>query len=548
MLYTSPYPDLSIPNVDLPTFMFSYTKQHTVYGKDPKLVAVVNGTQSLSFAELEARTEAFASGLYHNARFRRGDILAIVLPNTSFYQIVSLGTQMVGGVVTTANPAYTPRELAHQLKATRAKVVVTLVSSIPVIKEALKIAQLDIPDSHILTVDGDGNTVDKISLQQPFPRVHLTTESEVNSTPSFIVFSSGTSGAPKGVVLSHRNMVANALQFLDINQRDSALTKVTRTKFQRRWLQVLPMFHIYGILTNNISILSGGVVVIMDKFDFLSFCALIQDHKIDTVYVAPPIILALVKSPEVEKFDLGSLLFINSGAAPLSKELQVEAERSLGVFVTQGYGMSESSPGVCRSVSGSNSPGSIGQLCANTEAKFLDDDGQLVGVNQVGELCIRGPQVMIGYLDNEKATAETVTSDGFLLTGDIGYIDPNGNIYITDRKKELIKYKGFQIPPAELEGLLTDHPAVVDAAVIPVYDEARATELPKAYVVVRPGSNSPSVCSEIQEWLGARVVDYKRLRGGVELIEAIPKSATGKILRRVLKDLEAKRRELHPKL
>ncbi|KAJ2238738.1 hypothetical protein GGI13_008254, partial [Coemansia sp. RSA 455] len=253
MLYTSPYPDLSIPNVDLPTFMFSYTKQHTVYGKDPKLVAVVDGTQSLSFAELEARTEAFASGLYHNARFRRGDILAIVLPNTSFYQIVSLGTQMVGGIVTTANPAYTPRELAHQLKVTRAKIVVTLVSSIPVVKEALQIAQLDIPDSHILTVDGDGNTVDKISSQRPFPRVHLTTESEVNSTPSFIVFSSGTSGAPKGVVLSHRNMVANALQFLDINQRDSALTKVTRTKFQRRWLQVLPMFHIYGILTNNIS-------------------------------------------------------------------------------------------------------------------------------------------------------------------------------------------------------------------------------------------------------------------------------------------------------
>ncbi|KAJ2375066.1 hypothetical protein H4S02_008345, partial [Coemansia sp. RSA 2611] len=201
MLHASPFPDLSIPSLDLPTFMFSYTKQHTVYGKDPKLVAVVDGAQSLSFRELEARTEAFASGLYHNVGFRRGDILAVVLPNTSYYQIVSMGTQMVGGVVTTANPAYTPRELAHQLKATRAKVVVTLVSSIPAVKEALQIAQLDIPDSHILTIDGEINTVDKVSTQRPFPRVYLTTESEAKNTPSFIVFSSGTSGAPKGVVL-----------------------------------------------------------------------------------------------------------------------------------------------------------------------------------------------------------------------------------------------------------------------------------------------------------------------------------------------------------
>ncbi|KAJ2811993.1 hypothetical protein FBU31_007667, partial [Coemansia sp. 'formosensis'] len=237
MLYTSPFPDLCIPNLDLPTFMFSYIKQHTVYGKDPKLVAVVDGAQSLSFTELEARTKAFASGIYHNAGFRRGDILAIALPNTSLYQVVSLGTQMVGGIVTTANPAYTPRELAHQLKATRAKVIVTLLSSVPTIKEALQIAQLDIPDSCILTIDGQINTVDNISSQQPFPRVHLTTESEVKNTPSFIVFSSGTSGAPKGVVLSHRNMVANALQFLDVSQRDLALMRATQTKFQRRWLQ-----------------------------------------------------------------------------------------------------------------------------------------------------------------------------------------------------------------------------------------------------------------------------------------------------------------------
>ncbi|KAJ1819139.1 hypothetical protein LPJ56_001649, partial [Coemansia sp. RSA 2599] len=313
-------------------------------------------------------------------------------------------------------------------------------------------------------------------------------------------------------------------------------------KKQRRWLQVLPMFHIYGILIINVTILTGASVVFMDKFDFLGFCGLLQNHKIDTVYVAPPIILALAKSPVVKKYDLSSLVYINSGAAPLSKELQTEAEQKLGVYVTQGFGMSETSPLVARSSAGTSVPGSVGPLCPNTEAVIYDEGGKPVGPNQVGELCVRGPQVMVGYLNNKQATDETIQSDGYLHTGDIGYIDDAGNIFITDRKKELIKYKGFQIPPAELEGLLTDHPAVIDAAVIPVYDESRVSEIPKAFVVVSPDSKKPGIEKDIADWLASRVVDYKRLRGGVEVIDAIPKSSTGKILRRVLKDLEKSRR------
>ncbi|KAJ2001486.1 hypothetical protein H4R26_004110 [Coemansia thaxteri] len=548
MLHTSPYPDLDIPNLDLPTFVFSHAKRFTVYGKDPKLVALVDGAQSLSFAELEAQTEAFASGLYNKVGLRRGDILAAILPNTILYQVVAMGTHMIGGVVTTANPAYTPRELAHQLQVTQAKVVVTVRASIPVVKEALRIGQLSIPDDRILTIDGEGGSVRQVLSQQPFPRVFLTTKHEADTTPSFIVFSSGTSGVPKGVVLSHKNMVANMVQFLSTDRCDKKLMEATRAKFQRRWLQVLPMFHIYGILISNVSILSGGVNVIMEKFDFSGFCALIQEHKIDTVFLAPPVILALTKSPEVKKYDLSSLLYLNSGAAPLSKELQGEAELKLGAFVTQGFGMSESSPLVARSVSGSSVLGSVGPLVPNTVAKFADDNGIQVGVNQIGELCVKGPQIMIGYYNNEQATAKTVSSDGFLHTGDIGYIDSNGNIFITDRKKELIKYKGFQIPPAELEGLLTDHSAVVDAAVIPVYDEKRASEVPKAFIVVRPDAIKPNVGQEVREWMDARVVDYKKLRGGIELIEAIPKSATGKILRRVLKDMETMRSKQAPRL
>ncbi|KAJ1830765.1 hypothetical protein LPJ73_008215 [Coemansia sp. RSA 2703] len=305
------------------------------------------------------------------------------------------------------------------------------------------------------------------------------------------------------------------------------------------------MFHIYGILVLNVSILSGSLVVIMNKFSFPGFCQLIQDYKIDTTYVAPPIILALAKSTETKKYNLSHLVYINSAAAPLSSELQVETEQKLGVFVTQGYGMSEAGPLVSRSSSGSIYSGSVGPVCSNTEVMFLDKNNIPVGVNQVGELCVKGPQIMIGYYKNKEATDEAIQSDGYLHTGDMGYIDSAGNIYITDRKKELIKYKGFQIPPAELEGLLTEHPAVVDAAVIPIYDDTRVSEIPKAFVVLQPGITASDAVQDICNWLAERVADYKRLRGGIEVIDAIPRSATGKILRRVLKDLESERRKQH---
>ncbi|KAJ2661467.1 hypothetical protein IWW48_002450 [Coemansia sp. RSA 1200] len=547
MIFKSQTPDIEIPSVDLPTFMFSYLHKNTIYGREPNRTAVLDRMESLSLAELESKTQAFASGLYNKLRVRQGDIVATILPNTSFYPIATMGAQMIGGIVTTANPAYTPRELAHQLNVTKAKAIVTVQACMSTVKEALQLAGLAIPNNNILTIDGENNVRDIFSAQG-FPRVYLKTKDEAQNTPAFIVFSSGTSGKPKGVVLSHTNMVSNALQFLEIDRRDKDLITALQDKQQRCWLQVLPMFHIYGILISNVSLLTGSLNVIMEKFDFAEFCSFIQSHRVDTVYLAPPIILALTKSPLTKKYDISSLKFINSGAAPLTKELQVEAEKSLGVYVTQGYGMSETSPLVSRSLCNSGKPGSAGQICPNTEAVFVDEDGKNVGVGQIGELCVRGPQIMIGYYKNKEATDDALRSDRFLCTGDIGFIDTTGHVFITDRKKELIKYKGFQVAPAELEGLLVDHPDVVDAAVIPIYDRTRATELPKAFVVVRPESKRPGIENDIIEWAADRVVDYKRLRGGVELIDAIPKSATGKILRRVLKDLEAERLKQIPKL
>ncbi|KAJ2768200.1 hypothetical protein IWQ56_003032 [Coemansia nantahalensis] len=543
MIWTSSYAELEIPDADIPTFYFEYAKQHSVYGRQPGRTAIVDGEQSLTFAQLEHSTAAFASGLHHGLGFAPGDMLAVLLPNTAYFPVAAMGALMAGGVVTTANPAYTEHELAHQFQLTEPKVVVTKQASVPVVRKALAIAGLALPDACIVTVDGGAHDIRAVFSERPFPRVHLRGRGEAARTTAFIVFSSGTSGKPKGVALSHTNIIANALQFFATYAQDTALHAVTSHLTERRWLQVLPMFHIYGILVSNVCVLSGAAMVIMEKFDFVGFCSLIERHRIDTVYVAPPVILAMVKSPVTRKFDLSSLKSMCSGAAPLTKELEIEAEQKLKVFVHQGYGMSETSPIVSRSLCGQGAPGSAGRLCPNTEAIFVDDSGARLGPGQVGELCVRGPQVMLRYYKNAQATAETLDGDGFLHTGDIGYICDKGNLYITDRKKELIKYKGFQVAPAELEGLLLDHPAVADAAVIPVYSEEQATELPKAYVVVHPDAKKPGIEEAIGKWVAERVVAYKKLRGGIELIGAIPKSATGKILRKDLRALEAAKRK-----
>lgn len=527
-MFASSFPALDIPSVDLPTLLFTYCRQNTHYGTQSSLTAVSDRHHQLTFDDFESLARQFASGLYHHLGFRRQDKLATILPNLAMYPVVTMGALMAGGVVTTANPQYNAQELAHQLQLTRPKVVVTVEEKLGMVNEALKTAKCQ---AKVLSIEKD---VPKVLCQRQFLRVCLKTLEEARDTPAFIVFSSGTSGQPKGVVLSHRNMVSNCLQFLSVDQSDQELQRATSGLKQRQWMQVLPMFHIYGLMVFNVNLLSGGCVRILEQFEFISFLKTIEKHRIDTVYVPPPIILALTKSPATKKYDLSSLVYLNSGAAPLGKELQAEAEAKLNAFVTQGYGLSETSPLVCRSLSGKFCKrGSIGQLAPNTEALFLDENDQPVNVGETGELCVRGPQVMLGYYENPSATREALQEGGLLRTGDIGYIDNDGDIFITDRKKELIKYKGFQIPPAELEFLLIEHPAVSDAAVIPVYDESRATELPKAYVVLKDPKTDPNA---IRQWLDQKVVDYKRLRGGIEVIPEVPKSATGKILRRVLKD------------
>ncbi len=276
----------------------------------------------------------------------------------------------------------------------------------------------------------------------------------------------------------------------------------------------------------------------MAKFDLEKFCRIIQEHKITFAYIVPPVVLLLGKHPIVEKYDLSSLRMLNSGAAPLTQELVETVYARLKVPIKQGYGLSETSPTTHTQDwhSWSNTIGSVGRLLPNQTAKYMSPSETEVPAGEIGELWIKGPNIFQGYHNNPAGTANALTEDGYFKTGDVGYQDTEGNFYITDRVKELIKYKGFQVPPAELEGLLASHPKINDVAVIGIYKNDEATEVPRAYVVPAPGVEGGKKTEEdIKTWLQAKVAHHKRLRGGVRFVDEIPKSASGKILRRVLK-------------
>jgi len=276
----------------------------------------------------------------------------------------------------------------------------------------------------------------------------------------------------------------------------------------------------------------------MAKFELERFCAIIQDFKITYSYAVPPVVLQLAKNPIVDKYDLSSIKMMNSGAAPLTHEIVDALYTSRKLKVKQGYGLSETSPTTHTQPweDWQKTVGSVGRLLPNQTAMYMSPEGNEVPAGQTGELWVKGPNVFLGYLNNPEGTKHALTEDGYFKTGDVGHQDKDGNFYITDRVKELIKYKGFQVPPAELEGVLLAHPHIDDVAVIGVYNKAQATEIPRAYVVPKKGvPGTPETEKIIVDWLATKVAHHKRLRGGVRFIDEVPKTASGKILRRVLK-------------
>ena len=513
-VFRSPYPDAVVPDASFTEFVLARAGE---WGEKP---ALIDGTGVTSYAELAGSVRRVAAGLAARG-FRKGDVFAVYSPNLPEYAVAIHAVATLGGVVTTANPLYTADEFASQLNDAGAKYLLTVPPFLETARQAASRARIE--EVFVLGEAEGATPFSALMHDGPVPDVRIEPREDL----LFLPYSSGTTGRPKGVMLTHHNVVANVAQTI----AHSDVVRETDIV-----IAVLPFFHIYGLsVVLNASLRIGATVVTMPRFALEGFLKSIQDHRATVVFAVPPIVLALAKHPLVDSYDLSSVRVIFSGAAPLDGDLSLACEQRLGCPpLRQGYGMSEASPVTHISDPALIKPGAIGPVVPNTECVIVDiESGASLGTNEQGEVWVRGPQVMKGYLNRPDATAATVDGNGWLKTGDIGYVDEDGHLTIVDRLKELIKYKGFQVAPAELEAVLLSHPRVSDAAVIGSPDE-EAGEVPKAFVVTTGEAASPE---EVMTFVAERVAPHKKVRR-LEFIEEIPKSPSGKILRRVLVERE----------
>lgn len=503
-----PLPDVDIPRVAVGPFVLERARE---WGERPALVDGPSG-RVLTYAGLDDQTRRMSAGLVQRG-FIRGDKLALLAPNGPEYGVAFHAATFAGGAVTTINPVFNTEEIAKQLLDAQPRVLVTVQA---VAEQARKAAgDTSVEQMYVIGEDSFAALQDAEPLSE---QVAVDPAVDLAALP----YSSGTTGHPKGVMLTHRNLVAN------LCQAQAALP----LKPSDVVIGVLPFFHIYGMtLILNLTLRMGATIVTMPRFDLEGFLRAIQEHRVTRAYVVPPILLMLAKDPRVDDFDLSSLELVTCGAAPLGAELELACAQRLRCRVCQGYGMTESSPVSHSAVDGREiKAGTIGMPVPNLECRIVD---AATGEDtERGELWMRGPNIMKGYLNNDAATRATLDADGWLRTGDVATVDADGYFSIVDRVKELIKYKGFQVAPAELEAIIITHPQVADVAVIPIADE-EAGEVPKA-LVVRSGELTGE---DLRAYVAQRVSGYKQIRA-VEFVDEIPKSPSGKILRRVLKDRE----------
>lgn len=512
-----------VPPVDLPIHD-AVLARAAEFGELPALVDGMDGT-TLTYDQVDRFHRRVAAALAE-AGVRKGDVLALHSPNTVAFPLAFYGATRAGATVTTVHPLATAEEFAKQLGDCAARWIVTVS---PLLQTARRAAELAGGVEEIFVCDsaaGHRSLIDMLASTAPEPQVPIDPVEDVAALP----YSSGTTGVPKGVMLTHRQIATNLAQ----------LRSAMSAGPGDRILAVLPFFHIYGLTAlMNAPLRQGATVVVLPRFDLETFLAAIQNHRITGLYVAPPIVLALAKHPVVAEYDLSSLRYVISAAAPLDAGLAAACAERLNLPpVGQAYGMTELSPGthvVPLDAMREAPPGTVGKLIAGTEMRIvsLDDPDKDLDVGEAGEILIRGPQIMKGYLGHPGATADMIDTDGWLHTGDVGRADADGWLFVVDRVKELIKYKGFQVAPAELEALLLTHPGIADAAVIGVYNDD-GNEVPHAYVVRRPTTPDLSE-GEIAMYVAERVAPYKRVRQ-VTFIDAVPRAASGKILRRRLRE------------
>jgi len=515
MIYASPLPPVQIPDMSITDYVLEHAGGHA---DKPALIDGLSG-RTLTYGQLLGGVRALAGGLVARG-LARGDVVALMAANVPEYAVVFHGVAYAGGVITTINPTYTEREVHEQLVNSGAGLLVVMAPFLPVALGA--VAGTAVREVVVLGDPPEGSGLMPLTalLGSPLAAQVPVAADDVVCMP----YSSGTTGLSKGVMLTHRNLVANVAQVLGPAEITADET----------FIAVLPFFHIYGMqVLMNTGLRVGLTNVTMPRFDLEQFLSLHQTYGVTRSFVAPPIVLALAKHPAVDGYDLSTLHQVFSGAAPLSAELAAEAAARLGCEVVQGYGMTEMSPVSHLSPRGRARAGSVGLTAPNTEMRIVDPTtGSDADAGVDGELWVRGPQVMKGYLNNPAATALTLDDEGWLHTGDICRVDDDGYVFVVDRLKELIKYKGFQVPPAELEAVLLTHPDVLDAAVVARPDD-EAGEVPVGYVVLRPGATAGT--AEIAAYVAGQVAHYKRL-ADVHQVDAIPKSTSGKILRRLLKD------------
>jgi len=533
MSFASPFPEVDIPSTGVYDFLFA-----DIDDADLDRVALVDtkSGRETSYREMIGRIDAFAGALAGRG-IGVGDVVGLLSPNSSGFAVAFHGILRAGATATTINALFTAKDIAKQLTDSKAKMLVTVT---PLLEQAREgAAAAGISDADLVVLDGEGqdttghpNAADLMSKGLPAPQVSFAPSSHLAVLP----YSSGTTGNPKGVMLTHRNLVANVAQTRPLHGMVA----------EDVVLAVLPFFHIYGMtVLLNAALQARARLVVMPSFDLGEFLGNIANHKCTIAFIAPPVAVALAKHPLIDEYDLSSLNTVMSGAAPLDADLGHAVAKRLGCRVVQGYGMSELSPvshitpfdGGVRNMGMVAPLSSVGWTVSNAASKLVNpesgDEIELPaeGLSETGELWFKGPNVMAGYLGNEQATRETVDDEGWLHTGDLAQVDACGCVYIVDRLKELIKYKGYQVPPAELEAVLLSHPSIADAAVVGVNDD-EGEEVPKAFVVKQSGAELTA--DEVMEFVAGQVAPYKKVRQ-VEFIDAIPKSASGKILRKDLR-------------
>ncbi|KAL7413946.1 hypothetical protein BDY24DRAFT_414645 [Mrakia frigida] len=578
MIYTSLKPIVDIPSVDLHTYLFA--PEFARPSDSPSNRSLVDAAQppssSLSQADVYRLSGELGAGLtkmwsagitplapqpslplaalpYTHSKEEDKVTVAIFSPNTTSFALALLAclSSPLGIISTLASSSYQAEDLKYQLQDARAGILLVHPSLLGVAEEALRDEAPGWKDRVYILGDSLGGA--KVAGYRDFSELRVGgeegqrwregTRPRADDT-AFLCYSSGTTGRSKGVASTHRNVLT--------------IVAVTCQEWpillpgQQNVLQPLPAYHIFGLVSILTCLKLQVLQVFLKKFSPEMFGAAIALHQVYFSAVVPPMLVSLSQGNISKKHNLSSLKAVVCGAAPLGPELTNKVLKAIPhLKILQTYGLTETSP-FC-TVTPVNATeqdyGSIGLLLPNLQARLVDDDEKDVvkGEEERGELWIRGTNVMKGYWRNPRATRESITFDGWFKTGDIAIVNARGFFYIVDRKKELIKYKGFQVPPAELEAKLLAHELVADVGVIGVWDEERATEVPRAYVVPTGGYNSikggkegrQKLEHDLERWIATQVSDYKRLRGGVHLIEVIPKSTAGKILRRQLRDLAA---------